>query len=224
MINRNKLGAIINILHSIYFNFKVLPFQQAIKLPIIFCVKPTFLTRPRKGEIIIKGDINRGMILLGIEMAPIYSHKNLRWQNSGLIIFNGPCRISNNSFICCYKNAQIIFGSQNSFSFNTIIIAAKEIKFGDKIRSSWNCTFIDTDFHPLIDMIQKKPIKQDIPIHIDYGCWIGHDCIITKGSKLCKNITVSSGSVVKGVWKKENCIIGGNIATLIDEGYKRDDV
>ena len=56
------------------------------------------------------------------------------------------------------------------------------------------------------------------------GVWIGHNCIVSKGSRLAENTTVSSGSVVKGRFNKPNVIIGGNPAVVWDEGYKRDDV
>lgn len=50
------------ILHSIYFNFKFLPFNQAIKLPILV-YKPQFYSL--KGKITINCKVHFGMILLG---------------------------------------------------------------------------------------------------------------------------------------------------------------
>ena len=155
MKNRNKLRIIKYIIYSIYFNFKVLPWKQAVKLPIVFFVKPTFLTKLRKGEIIINGEIKRCMIRLGVEISPIYPNSYFIWRNLGSVVFNGTCSIAYNTYIYCNKNALLIFGNKNSFNCNTKFFINKQIIFEDKIRSSWDCTFIDSDYHPLIDLIQN---------------------------------------------------------------------
>ena len=116
------------------------------------------------------------------------------------------------------------FGASNRINLGCRFIANKEVVFGDKVRISWDCTFIDTDFHPLIDTVRGKPLKTAQSIKIDYGCWIGHNSIVSKGVRLPKNTTVSAGSVVKGRFSEENAIIGGNIANVLDKGYVRDDV
>ena len=52
------------LLPSLWFNFKYLPFKQAVKLPILL-YKPTFLEL--KGSVVIESDsIRFGMIRLGI--------------------------------------------------------------------------------------------------------------------------------------------------------------
>ncbi len=168
--------------------------------------------------------IRFGMVQLGKDMAPILPYKRFRLQIAGELCFKGECVISHHSFISISKNGYIEIGDKSSFSYCTNLICKERMIFGEKVRISWNCTFIDTDFHPLIDMISGKAIRQTLPLVIGNGVWIGHDCIISKGSRLADNITVSSGSVVKGKFKKQNSIIGGNLAKLLDEGYKRDDV
>lgn len=63
-----------------------------------------------------------------------------------------------------------------------------------------------------------------ISIQIGYGVWVGHDCFVSKGVKLADNVIVVSGSVVKGIFKEPNSIIGGNLVGLIDSGFIRDDI
>lgn len=58
------------------------------------------------------------------------------------------------------------------------------------------------------------------PIIIGEKVWIGHNVIVSKGVKLADEIIVSSGSVVKKSFSTPNCIIAGNPAEMIDEGYK----
>lgn len=208
---------------SVIFNFKYLPLKQAIKLPIIFYVRPTFLSL--KGKVIIEStSIRFNMIKLGKTIAPILPYDSFRWENKGIIIFKGNCSICHHSFISCGSDSILEIGNRTSFGFGCRIIVFKGITFEDKVRVSWDCTFIDTDFHPLIDMTRQEPLKISQVIKIGYGSWIGHNCILSKGVKLPKNTIVCSGSVVKGRFRQENTIIGGNFATVIDEGYIRDDV
>lgn len=208
---------------SIVFNFHYLPFKQACKLPFIFYVRPTFLAL--KGKVILSApDIHYNMIRFGKCKAPIVSYKSFRWENRGTICFNGKMDISHHTFISCGREGILKFGDSNRINFGCRFIAGKEIIFGDKVRVSWDCTFIDTDFHPLIDTVRRKPLKVSQSIKIDYGCWIGHNSIVSKGVKLSKNTTVCAGSVVKGRFSQENTILGGNLAKVIDEGYVRDDV
>ncbi|MBQ6073422.1 MAG: acyltransferase [Bacteroidales bacterium] len=208
---------------SIVFNFHYLPFKQACKLPIVFYVLPTFLTL--KGKIIIDSPIIRfNMIQFGKCKAPIVSYRSFRWENRGTVIFNGRLEIAHHAFVSCGRDGILQFGDYNRFNFGCRIISYKEIVFGDKVRVSWDCTFLDTDYHPLIDTVRGKPLKVFQSIRIDYGCWIGHNCIISKGVKLPKNTTVCAGAIVKGRFSQENTIIGGNIAKVLDEGYVRDDV
>ena len=222
--NKHILRLLLYIPYSIYFNFRVLPYHQAIRLPILFAMRPNFLAKVRKNSVVINGEVKCGMIRLGRTYTPIYPRQFFKWENRGRIVFNGSCQLSSNSFICCDDNAEIVFGAQNAFNVNNVIIAYKRIEFKDYVRSSWGCTFIDTDFHPLLDMISHEQCKMHLPITIGTGCWIGHNCIISKGVRLADHSTVSSGSVVKGVFKEPYCIIGGNLARVLDKGYIRDDM
>ena len=224
LCNKSHWQILFNLPYSLYFNFTVLPWRQAMKLPILFMIRPTFLAKLKKGSVEIHGPIRTGMIRLGITIAPVFPRKFFRWENFGKIVFNGSCLIADNSFISCGCDGELIFGASGSFNFHTLIIAYRKIEFKDKFRGSWNCTFVDTDFHPLIDVVSGRKCKMSMPIQIGNGVWVGHDCIISKGVKLADNITVSSGSVVKGVFKDPNGIIGGNPAGLIDSGFIRDDI
>lgn len=220
--NKDLFKRVLYLPWTIAFNFRYLPFKQAIKLPVVFYVRPSFLIF--KGKVIIDSkNIKCSMIRLGKSIVPLVPRYGFIWENDGTIIFHGDCIISNASFVSC-RNGRLEFGNKDSFSSNTRIICHNSILFGDKIRVSWDCTFIDTDLHPLIDTISHKELPMTSPIKIDYGTWVGHNCIVSKGTHLPKNTTVSSGSVVKGKFKKERTIISGNIATVLDEGYVRDDV
>ena len=220
---KERMRILLHLPWSIVFCFHYLPFHQARKLPIIFYVRPTFVKL--KGRVILESpDIHYNMIRFGNCKAPIIPDKSFRWENLGTVIFKGAAHISHHAFISCRPEGVLTFGDSNRFNFGCRFIVGKSIEFGDKVRGSWDCTFIDTDFHPLIDTVRGKPLKVAQSIRIGYGCWIGHNSIVSKGVKLPNNTTVCAGSVVKGRFSQENTILGGNIAAVLGEGYVRDDV
>lgn len=53
-----------NIIRTLVFNFMMLPFEQAIKLPIFIYGKVRFTSL--KGEIIIKNKVTTKMIKIGV--------------------------------------------------------------------------------------------------------------------------------------------------------------
>ena len=135
---KNRLHLLFLLPYSILFCFHYLPFKQAVRMPILFFVRPTFLKFG--GRVILNiPDIRLGMIKLGVQIAPIERAKSFRWQNTGTIIFNGSCTMSHHTFISCAKGAQIEIGRNSSFSFGLRLIAANKITFADKVRISWSC-------------------------------------------------------------------------------------
>ena len=209
------------VIYSIYFNFRVLPFRDAIHLPFKCYVWPTILSN--KGETIIDStERKRFMIRLGIQRTPILKPDTFLWNNNGTVVFKGICQIGHHSLIRVTKGGYLEIGDQVGLNTGCRIFCQKKIVLKNKVRASWDCQFYDTNFHPLIDMVTNQPIKMQSPIIIEKNVWIGHNVIISKGVKLGEGIIVSSGSVVKSIFKTPNCIISGNPAVKVGENYKAD--
>lgn len=213
-----KMENIKLILYSIFFNFRVLPFKQAIKFPFYIYSKPMILSN--EGDVLIEGPIRKGMIRIGKQRTPIRPPERIIWRNRGTIIFKGNCRMGHGMLIQTNKGGRLEIGEQTAFNCGCKIVCDKSIIFDYKARVSWDCQFYDTDFHPIVDTIRNKSLKTAVPITIGDNVWIGHNVIVSKGVKLASYTIVSSGSVIKNKFTSPNCIIVGNPATTIDEGYK----
>ena len=206
------------LLYSIYFNFRILPFKQAVHFPFCCCVWPTIYN---KGKVLFECEkIRPFMIKLGVQKLPIYTQKCLAWKNYGTINFKGKTTIGHHCMINIHKDGYLEFGNQVGVNSGSRIVCQKKVVFGEKVRISWDCQIFDTNFHPLIDMVSEKPLKMCTPIIIGDNCWIGHNVIISKGVKLAEGTIVSSGSVVKQSHKEPHCIISGNPAIKIGSGYR----
>lgn len=206
------------LLYSTLFNFRVLPFRQAMKMPFCCYVCPT--VKGNGGTVIFDcSRLKRYMIKIGLQKTYPLSSRSFLWSNNGTIVFKGKCQIGYHSLIQVHKNGCLEFGDQVGLNSGCRIVSQKKIVFGTKVRAAWDCQFYDTDFHPLIDMINGEAVKMKSPIIIGNNVWIGHNVIISKGVKLADGSIVSSGSVVKNIFKTPNCIISGNPAIKVSDGY-----
>lgn len=202
--------------YSILFNFRVLPFRQAIKLPFILYVRVNVITN---NELVIE-NAKTGMIRVGKQRSPIHSPSKINWKNKGRIVFKGKCLLGHTMMIQTEKNGYLEFGNMSAFNCGCNISCEKKIVFKERSKISWDCQFYDTDFHPMLDLERNTIAKMCSPIIIGENVWIGHNVIVSKGVKLANEVIVSSGSVVKNSCRLPNSILMGNPAQVIDEGYK----
>lgn len=212
----------LSIINTLIFNFSVLPFSKAIKFPFLVGKKVKFRNI---GDIKIHGDIKTAMSSIGVFYIPqIQNNKEATTiiENYGTITLNGPIRFHAGTKINVTKNAILEFKGYNIVGYNTIFVCHDSITIGYDTGMSWECEVLDTDFHPLKDIIANKVMKKTSPIIIGDGVFIGNNVCIMKGSRVPNNSVISSMARVSGSFKKlgENLLIVGNPATCVDKGYK----
>ena len=92
------------------------------------------------------------------------------------------------------------------------------LKIGENCAISWNCQFLDEDFHQF-DYEGKKEIKNNA-IEIGSKVWIGSNVSLYKGVRIPNGSIIASDSVVKGTFDDENILIAGNPAKIIKRNVK----
>jgi len=112
------------------------------------------------------------------------------------------------------KNALVLIGTGGYINCNSTIIIMHKLSIGDDCVISWNCQFLDEDFHTMV-YAEKRKISNSIEIgnHV----WIGCGVKIYKGTKISDGCVIASDSVVKGNFDKKECLIGGNPAKILKE-------
>ena len=200
-------------LKSIYFNFHYLPFNQAIKLPILLSNK-VYLNCVN-GELAIQGKLKTGMIRIGFKNVGIFDQKYSRsiWEVSGKVVFQGNAFIGHGSKISVGPEGEIIFGKNFTISAESSIVSFKRIVLGDNCVLSWDILLMDTDFHKIMT---KSGVILNNPKEINIGAnvLIGLRSVIFKGTTIPNNTVISALSNVRGKFKIENTIIGGNPAEV----------
>ena len=174
-----------------------------------------------KGAIKIDAPISTGMILIGYGNIGIFDKKRSRsiWQVYGNVIFNGKANIGHGCKISVGKDAEISFGDGFTVSAETQIISHKKIKFGKNVLISWDCLFIDTDFHKIFDKSGRR-INSPKPIIIGDKVWIGCRNVILKGSKVSDGSIIAANSFLnKDISEQSGIFIGNPIQFVKGQIY-----
>lgn len=203
-----KRWFIISLPWTIYFNFKTLPFRQAIKLPIWLCKPKLFKI---SGGVYIDcddKDISSGMIKIGLYYVRLYPNTGCMIDLKGKVIFRGNCLIGNNSFIDVGKNAVLEFGEDFKSTTSLRIACYNSIKFGHHVLVGWDCTFMDSDFHSLTRSDGSKN-KGYAPVTVGDEVWFGYGCKILKGSFVPSKSVVSANTIVSSrIVSSEYSVLG----------------
>ena len=205
---------------TIYFNFRYLPFKQAIKLPI-FLYKPKFVSL--KGKIIIDAPkVSFCMIQLGPLVNTCNPNCGFSLDNrGGTIIFKGKAIFANDTYFMICKDAVLTLGK--NLDCNCKIKCAKSIEIGDDTWIAYDSMIMDSDWHALTDVTTGKLLKKEAPVKIGRHNFISYKCIVTKGAVTPDFATFMPGSLINSVYEgEENSLFGGNPCELIDEGYYMD--
>tara|TARA_R110002073_G_scaffold252758_3_gene415346 strand:- start:658 stop:1308 length:651 start_codon:yes stop_codon:yes gene_type:complete len=195
----------------------MLPFKKAIKLPIIFKRKTRF--NNLKGQLIINGEISRGMIIIGDYhsdlLTPLFNIIDIK----GKIIFNGPVQIGCGTLIRVEKNGILEFGNKNVIGGNSKIFCENSIKIEDYTRVGWECQLFDTNFHYLKNTKDNTYIDKLGSITLGKNNWIGNRTSIMKNTCTPDYTIVASNSICNKDYVKSNVkpesVIGGCPAELI---------
>ena len=216
----SPLLSVHSLIPSLFFNFYYLPISQAIKLPI-WVYKPHF--HKLKGKVLIKsGSVKPGMIRIGFMGGHMYPNRGFDWTHEGTITFEGMCRIGNNSFIVTGPQGNILFGDDFINSTTLRIISFIKITLGAHCRIGFDCLLMDTNFHPMYDLEQKKFKKAYGPIILANNNWIASQCLVLPGVRTAEYCTFAARSVVKRDPNYESyCVYGGAPLKLLCKNVKR---
>lgn len=110
---KEKINILISLPKTVYFNFKVLPFNKAIKLPF-FIQNDVELGNLYKGCIFVNDEIKTFMVKIGIRWkhdgVPELGKTRINFTKNSKIIFRKNVEIACGTIIKIGKNATVIFG------------------------------------------------------------------------------------------------------------------
>lgn len=209
------------IFHTIYFNLRMLPLHQAIKLPILL-YKPRFFKLD--GKIIIPDEVCRfGIIRMG-EFVNVCNPNNgvlFDFEDGSTLIFNGKATVANDTHFMLRYGSTVSLG--RNIDINCKIKCAQSIVIGDETWIAYDSMIMDSDWHALTDVCTGKLLKKTSPVVIGKHNFISFGCTVLKGTKTPDFATFTPHSWLNKVYTGEKySLFGGNPCQLIDEGYYLD--
>ena len=152
-----------NWLSSIYLNFKMLPFNQAIYLPLDCYGKVRF--EKLTGKIILKTThVYRGMIKIGSQGSDMFPRGESVLSIEGTVIFRGKCALGSSSILVVKKHGLIDFGHNVILGAKCLVFSESSIIFKNDVLTSWNCQFLDSDTHKIFNSLTKIQYVTTKPI------------------------------------------------------------
>lgn len=206
----------------VYFNFKMLPFQQAVKLPFDFYHKIRF--EHLSGKVTLKADsIRRGMIKFGGRGSEMFGRSTTVVDLRGEVVFHGVAEIGHGSLLRVEESATTSFGKEVRLGAFTKIFCAQLITFGDELDFSWECQIFDTNFHYVRDINSGEIESLTAPVHIGSFNWFGNRVTVMKGTKTPDHFMCASNSLCNKDYSglAPYSVVGGYPAKLVATGKQR---
>ena len=95
---------------------------------------------------------------------------------------------------------------------NCLFVISNGLEIGDNTVISWNCQFIDDDFHKIN---YEGKVESSKIIHIGSHVWIGANSVILKGVSIADGCVIAANSIVTKSVTEQNVLIAGNPAKII---------
>jgi hypothetical protein len=198
---------------TILFNFKYLPFNQAIKFPVV--LYHNVLLKELNGNISFNCPVCFGLVQIGFGNIHIFDKERSRtiWEVKGDVIFNGPAFIGHGSKISVDKTGLLIIGMGFTITAESTIFVREKVEFGNGCLISWDVLIMDNDAHRIWDE-NGRIINGNKPIYVGNHVWIGCRTTLLKGSYIPDHSVISSNSLVNTYLETTHAIYAGVPAKL----------
>lgn len=214
----------LNIIYTLYVNFRLLKFEQAIKFPIFVYGWPKIYCT--SGHVTCEGNIKRGMIkinpLVFRRMAP--QSQPVELYIAGNIVFKGKCVIRAGAVITLRPKAKLIIGNDTRICEHCRICCSDtSIEIGDYASISHYVQILDSSFHYIADFNTNRIKNKSKSVKIGNYCWICNSSSISPGAVIPDYTIVASNSIVNKDYSSipSMSIIGGMPAKVLKSNIKR---
>ena len=198
-----------NLFRTLFFNFRSLPFSQAVKLPVIL-FRGTVLRR-MKGKLVLPEKVRHGMIKIGRADVAGWERRGTSLSIDGDLIFEGKATIGSGSALEVKKGAVLTIGEKFRVTAGASIFCHKKITFGQGCMLSWDTLVMDSDHHEIFDPATGTVLNGDMPVTIGNYVWIGCRSTLLKGVAIGDNCVVAAGSLLTKSFENErDSVIGGS--------------
>lgn len=226
-ILRRFWGREVSLWNTIFFNFRVLPLHDAIKLPFILGKYIQFENIDKLDVKFEKG-VHFAMVSLGLKHWPIsatkYNYSLIKCSNNSCLVLGDNIIINPGFSLVIYGNAALKLGSDIYINQKASIYVKSFVQICNGSHIGWNCQIYDNSFH-LIYSDSDKTIKSPFGrIIIGEKSWIANGCTISGNVYIPSQSIVAALSLVNKDFsyvKTTGNLFAGCPATIKKSGYYR---
>ena len=206
---KQLLAYIISLPKSIYVCFRLLPINQAYKLPIIVNYRCKLLDL--SGECNIAGGGYFGAFTFGFgNISEIDSGDQVPiLKISGTISVTPPIRFGPCSRLINEKNARLVIGKRFMNSAKITISNCGIITIGDEFLSSWDTWICDSNYHPIQNISTNEILRPEGLITIGNHVWMCARSVIFKGAEIPDGCIIASCSLINKKIETNNTLLAG---------------
>lgn len=213
----------VNWLATLYFNFKIFPFEIAMKLPVIFYGSIKF--SDLSGSVSIQAPIKMGMIGIGQRFEKMTRSRGIAEISLlGNLVFKGHAHIGLDCFIHVGKEAYCEFGHMGCLGSNVKLICTEKIIIGNWAGIGYESQLVDTNSHPMMDKENNEYFPMGAPIIIGNYNSFSNRITVLPGTITPDNCVIASNSLCNRDYSPfgNYILIGGVPAKLLKQNYMRD--
>lgn len=207
----SKIG-IIGLFKTVCFNFRYLPFKQAVFMPVILTSKVSVRSMGR-GRIVLDdlGGGKFGVLRIGLQdLEYCYNKPSMINIQCKLVLKgSGIHSFSPGAIIYVGEGATLEIGEGFTASHDLKIYCRHKITIGKDNMWSYYNVVMDNDGHHIFD-VAGNHINGNKEVVFGNHVWMGCRCIVLKGSKIANGSIIASGTTVRKELNKENSIYGNS--------------
>ena len=207
------------IIKTLWFNFRFIPFKEAIFLPVLLSSKVE-VQNMRRGRIVLDGlgGSKFGILRIGLQDREYCYNKPSMLNILGILVLNGSGihSFSPGTILYVGPEATLEIGEGFTASHDLKIYCRHKITIGKDNMWSYYNVVMDNDGHYIYDR-EGNQIIQNREVAFGNHVWMGWRCLVLKGSRIADGVVIASGTTVRKELKKTNSIYGNNSAEPLKE-------
>ena len=221
---KEKLKTItqLNWVKTLYINFKMLPFADAIKLPIF--VYGRCRLNIKGGRIIFNIPIKRGVLKIGYQYETFSFREPIELKIHGILTIQGNVWIGTAVHLLVESTGHLTMGQTTRLGSCASLYCNKEVTIAENTGIASFVEITDSNYHYMKNTIDQSISPFVKPVFIGSKNYICSRVAILPGTMTPNNITIAYGTVCNKDYRDiipENSVIAGIPAKLVKENIVR---
>lgn len=213
----------LNIYKMLRINFALLPFTQAVKLPMVVFGK--LKLDGLQGKVVFDCPVKYGTVIIGkcMDNMPIET-STTRLLVRGTLRFKGHCIINHSANVVVWKGSEMVIGNYVMIASGVLLKSACGVVVGDYTRIASGSFVMDTNVHAIKDITTGKVKRISKPIEIGKCCWLAMNTSVTAGAKIPDYSISTRNSVINRDYTEAGqigCLLAGAPAKIIKSNVQR---